>query len=194
MSEENLENFRKYIEQYSNPNKNYKEVMEEYARHIEEQEIKPKSDFEKVLNYRDNIINIDSLLVQSKSENKPIMLYFTGQNVVNAKRLELYVLSENQIYSKLTNQFIFIPLYVDNRTELPENEQFEADYIDLVTTIGGKNAHFQKTNYNVNTQPYIVVLSSSNVTLGKAHYKEIGSILLFNEFMDKVLLEFEKKN
>lgn len=190
--EEDLENIRQYIEKNSNPKRNYKEVMKEYTYYIEDQEIKPKSDFEKVLNYRDNIINIDSLLVQSKEENKPIMLYFTGQNVVNAKRLELYVLGENQIHSKLTNQFIFVPLYVDNRNKLPETECFETDYIDLITTIGGKNAHFQKTNYNVRTQPYLVVLNSNNVILGKSHYKEIGSVQLFNEFMNKVLLEFEK--
>ena len=191
MSEGNLENFRKYIELYSNPKKNYKEVMEEYARCIEEQETKANNDFEKVLHYRDNIIHIDSLLVQSKKENKPIMLYFTGQNVVNAKKLEFDVFGENQVYSKLTNQFIFIPLYVDNRKNLSETEYFETDYIDLVTTIGGKNAHFQKTNYNVSTQPYLVVLNSSNVMLGKAHYKDIGTVQLLTDFLDKVLSEFE---
>jgi len=190
--ENDLEKIREYIEKNSNPKRNYKEVMEEYARYIEEQKIKPSSDFEKVLNYRANIINIDSLLVQSKEENKPIMLYFTGLNCVNAKKLELYVLGENQIYSKLTKKFIFIPLYADNRTELPENEQFESTTSDLVTTIGDKNSNFQKINYNVNTQPYIVVLNSTNEILGKVHYKEIGSVQLFNEFMGKVLLEFEK--
>jgi len=190
--EEDLESIRKYIEKNSNPKRNYKEVMEEYRLIKQEKELISKNGFDKVMSNKDIAIDLEKFLLQSEEEAKPVILYFTGQNVVNAKRLELYVLGENQIYSKLTNQFIFIPLYVDNRKKLLETEYFETDYIDLVTTIGGKNAHFQKTNYNVNTQPYIVVLNSSNVTLGKARYKEIGSVQLFNDFLDKVMLEFEK--
>ena len=188
-----LEKIRLYIQQSADPSKTYKEVMAAYTTQSKIEQQNENTEFEKQLNNNSNVINMASLLAQSKTENKPIILYFTGQNTVNSKRLEHMVFNGTPIPSKLISQFIFVPLYVDNRKLMPENEHFKSSVNQQkVKTIGEKNYDYLVANFNIKTQPYLVALNGDNIILGKANYSEVRTTDLFNAFMDKALKDFEE--
>ncbi len=104
----------------------------------------------------------DEGLEVARAENKPIILDFTGWACVNCRKMEEQVWSNPEVYDVLKNEYILISLYVDDRLELPEHEQFnyvrEKGGIKKIRTIGDKWATFQTVNFKNNSQPFYVLL------------------------------------
>lgn len=116
--------------------------------------------------------DFDEGLSVAKKENKPILLDFTGWACVNCRKMEENVWSQPDIYRLLKNDYVLISLYVDDRKELPESEQFDFKYesgrIKLIETIGQKWGTFQTINFNAASQPYYVLLSPNLEILNEA--------------------------
>jgi len=107
--------------------------------------------------------DLDEGLAAAKSENKPIMLDFTGWACVNCRKMEEHVWSTSKVYDVLNKDYIIISLYVDDRKELMENEKFEYlkpnGSIKKIKTIGDKWATLQTINFQNNSQPFYVLLN-----------------------------------
>ena len=99
----------------------------------------------------------------AKAQNKPIMLDFTGWACVNCRKMEEQVWSKDKVYNILSEDYIIISLYVDDRKELPKNAQFQYlkpnGNIKNIKTIGDKWATLQTINFQNNSQPYYVLLN-----------------------------------
>ena len=102
-------------------------------------------------------------IAAAKEQNKPIMLDFTGWACVNCRKMEEQVWSKDKVYSLLNEEFIIISLYVDDRRELPKEEQFQFlkanGGIKNIRSIGDKWATLQTLNFQNNSQPYYVLLN-----------------------------------
>jgi thiol:disulfide interchange protein DsbD len=96
-------------------------------------------------------------LAYAKSINKPIMLDFTGHACVNCRKMENNVWSDPGILPILKNDVVLISLYVDDKRELPKNEQFTTAAGDEIITIGDKWTDFMISKYKTNTQPLYVI-------------------------------------
>ena len=70
-------------------------------------------------------------LAYAKEVNKPVVLDFTGHACVNCRKMEEQVWSAANVKSTLANDVVLISLYVDERIDLPKEEQYE-------TTMAGK--------------------------------------------------------
>jgi thiol:disulfide interchange protein DsbD len=100
----------------------------------------------------------DKGLAYAKSINKPIMLDFTGFACVNCRKMENNVWSEENIKSILKNEVVVISLFVDDKRDLPESEQFVSKSTGAaIETIGDKWTDFMITKYKTNTQPLYVL-------------------------------------
>jgi thiol:disulfide interchange protein len=100
----------------------------------------------------------DKGLAYAKSINKPIMLDFTGFACVNCRKMENNVWSEDNIKSILKNEVVVISLFVDDKRDLPESEQFVSKSTGAaIETIGDKWTDFMITKYKTNTQPLYVL-------------------------------------
>ena len=101
-------------------------------------------------------------LAAAKEQGKPIILDFTGWACVNCRKMEEQVWSEPEVFDILRNEYILISLYVDDREELPENEQFNYQKpgggVKHIETVGDKWATFQTLNFRNNSQPFYVLL------------------------------------
>lgn len=94
----------------------------------------------------------------AKSVNKPIMLDFTGFACVNCRKMENNVWSDNRVLSVLKNEVVLISLYVDDKRDLPKNEQFISKSTGSeIETIGDKWTDFMISKYKTNTQPLYVL-------------------------------------
>ncbi|MDR0228756.1 MAG: thioredoxin family protein [Flavobacteriaceae bacterium] len=104
----------------------------------------------------------------AKSVNKPILLDFTGFACVNCRKMEDYVWSDSAIMGILKKDIVLISLYVDDKQELPESEQYISETTGKkVKTIGNKWSDFQMKNYHANAQPYYIVLDSEGNKLNE---------------------------
>lgn len=100
----------------------------------------------------------------AKKVNKPIILDFTGYACVNCRKMEEHVWSSPKIDSYLRNDYVLISLYVDDKKELPEDEQILVNRINGGTrklkNYGHKWANFQTQFFQTNSQPYYVLMDS----------------------------------
>ncbi|ESU28268.1 thiol:disulfide interchange protein DsbD [Flavobacterium limnosediminis JC2902] len=107
-------------------------------------------------------------MAYAKSVNKPVLLDFTGFACVNCRKMEDYVWSKPEILSVLKEKVVLISLYVDDKRELPENEQYTSKETGKeIKTIGNKWSDFQITRYKANAQPYYIVLDTDGNKLAE---------------------------
>jgi thiol:disulfide interchange protein DsbD len=102
--------------------------------------------------------NYEKGFAYAKKVNKPIMIDFTGFACVNCRKMEINVWSDERVLNILKNDIVLISLYVDDKRELPKNEQFISKSTGSeIVTIGDKWTDFVITRYKTNTQPYYVL-------------------------------------
>ncbi|MBC5841688.1 thioredoxin family protein [Flavobacterium sp. F-380] len=107
-------------------------------------------------------------LAYAKTVNKPILLDFTGFACVNCRKMEDYVWSDPRILQILNNEVVLISLYVDDKRELPINEQYiSKETGKKIKSIGNKWSDFQITRYKANAQPYYIILDTKEKSLNQ---------------------------
>lgn len=105
-------------------------------------------------------------LAYAKAQNKPVLLDFTGYACINCRRMEERVWSEPTILNLLKNDVVLISLYADAKKELPKNQQYVSETTGKrIKTIGNKWSDFQIKRYQVNAQPYYVLMEHDETNL-----------------------------
>ncbi|MEM7299386.1 MAG: cytochrome c biogenesis protein CcdA, partial [Bacteroidota bacterium] len=64
----------------------------------------------------------DQALSCAKEQGKPIFIDFTGHGCVNCREMEQRVWSDPDVLEKLSQDFVLVALYVDDRTQLPKEK------------------------------------------------------------------------
>ena len=105
----------------------------------------------------------DQGLEYAKEAGKPVMLDFTGHACVNCRKMEASVWSDKDVLRLLNEELVIIQLYVDDKTALPQSEQFVSAFSGKnIRSIGNKWSDFQASKYNSNSQPYYVLLDPAS--------------------------------
>ncbi|UOG74036.1 thioredoxin family protein [Hymenobacter tibetensis] len=99
----------------------------------------------------------------ARALNKPIFIDFTGHACVNCRKMEATVWSNPQVLKRLREDYVVVALYVDDKTDLPASEHYVSRHDGKQkTTLGKKNADLQLTGFNVNAQPFYVLLNPTS--------------------------------
>ncbi len=110
-------------------------------------------------------------LAVAKARNKPIMLDFTGWACVNCRKMEEQVWSEPEIFKSISEDFVLISLYVDDRKALSDEDKFNYlkpnGGVKKIKTVGDKWATFQTVNFQNNSQPYYILMDANFNLLNK---------------------------
>jgi thiol:disulfide interchange protein DsbD len=102
----------------------------------------------------------------AQEQGKPIFIDFTGHGCVNCREMEANVWSDPQVLKRLRENFVIAALYVDDKSELPQSEWYISTYDQKQkTTLGKKYADYQITKFNVNAQPYYVLMDAEENSL-----------------------------
>ncbi|QJD97120.1 thioredoxin fold domain-containing protein [Mucilaginibacter robiniae] len=108
----------------------------------------------------------EQALQVSKELKKPILIDFTGWNCANCRKMEQEVWSDAGVRQRMQNDFVLLELYVDEKTELPTNEQYTSKFSGKqITSIGKKNSDYEASKFNVNSQPYYVIVNTKGDVL-----------------------------
>ncbi len=129
----------------------------------------------------------------SRKLNKPLFIDFTGHGCVNCREMEARVWSDPQVLNRLRENYIVTALYVDDKTEVPQNEWITSKYDGKVKkSIGKIYADLQISRFNVNAQPYYVLLDTTGnlLTTPKAYDLNVDN---FIKFLDTGFENFKKE-
>lgn len=133
----------------------------------------------------------EQALAEAKAQGKPVFIDFTGFNCANCRKMEANVWPQPEVLERLKKNFVIASLYVDDKTELPKEEQFVSTYDQREkTTIGDKNADLQITKFNNNAQPFYCLVTPE----GELLTKPVGytSAEEFTRFLDEGLTKYKK--
>ncbi|MGZ4017749.1 MAG: protein-disulfide reductase DsbD family protein [Flavisolibacter sp.] len=127
------------------------------------------------VNYQDGVKPLqndyEKALQLAKQQNKPVLIDFTGWACVNCRRMEENVWVDEKVKRLMTNDFIVVSLYVDERRKLPVAERMDYKTSDSTTksivTVGDKWATFQAENFYAVSQPQYAIISPDQIALTK---------------------------
>ncbi len=134
----------------------------------------------------------DQALACARAQNKPLFIDFTGHGCTNCREMEAVVWSDPEVLKRLKEDYVIVALYVDDKTELPEESWYTSNYDQKVKkTIGKQNADLQIRRLNNNAQPFYVLLGADEKVLVSpvAYDKNVKN---FVEFLDKGVEAYEK--
>ena len=108
----------------------------------------------------------DQAIAVSAQSGKPVLIDFTGFGCVNCRKMEASVWTDPEVKSLLTDKFILVSLFVDDKTALPQSMQVtENGRSSLLTTIGDKWSYLQRYKFGANAQPFYVVVDAAGKPL-----------------------------
>ena len=114
--------------------------------------------------------DIEEAKAYSRQTGKPIFIDFTGINCNNCRKMEQYVLSNQEIKAFINEHYVLCELFCDmNDIKLPE-EEWVKDGNRTITTLGRRNLYYQRTHYNMNAQPYYVIIDADGTPLTKENF------------------------
>jgi len=135
---------------------------------------------------------IEQAVECAKQLNKPVLLSFKAVTCSACKLMEATVWNDPRVLDILKNKIVLANLYIDNRTDLPAEEQVTST-IDgkIKNTLGRKLRDYQLTRFGVASQPYYVLIDHNQNVL----VKPVGecSVDEFLNFLKSGIEEFEKK-
>lgn len=124
----------------------------------EEKEVKPMfTDYEEGMKY-------------AKEHGKPVMIDFTGYGCVNCRKMEASVFVDPTVAKIMTEDYVLIQLYVDEKTKLADVYEVEDNgQMRKLRTVGDKWSYLQSSKFGANAQPFYVLLDNEGNPLEKSY-------------------------
>lgn len=139
------------------------------------------------------IRNYNEALAYAKAVNKPLLLDFTGWACVNCRKMEVNVWTGKGVIDYMRDSVVIASLYVDEKADLPKDEQYTNADGKKITTVGGRNMDMSISRYQQATQPlYVMIDHNENDITGKATYRSHGNIEDFQEWLQGGMDNFNK--
>ena len=132
-------------------------------------------------------------MAAARAEGKPVMVDFTGFGCVNCRKMEAAVWTDPRVAKMLTDDFVLISLYVDDKTPLPQPIEVTDAQGNTKTlrTVGAKWSYLQSQKFGANAQPFYVMLDADGHPLASSRaYDE--DIDLYLEFLNTGLKNYKK--
>ena len=124
-------------------------------------------------------------MAAAKAAGKPVMIDFTGFGCVNCRKMEAAVWTDEDVKKTITEDYVLIQLFVDDKTPLPEPiEVVENGQPRKLRTVGDRWSYFQRTKFGSNTQPFYVLLDNEGHALNSS-YSYDEDIKKYTEFLQK---------
>ena len=143
----------------------------------------------------EGFFDLEEAKTYAKKVNKPIFVDFTGKTCANCREMENNVWNDPEVKKILNEKYVMVALYADaNFIELPENEWVTTKTGKVIKKLGSKNLNFQITRFNINAQPYYVLIDSDENVLTKENKAYDKHIPNFVKFLNEGIEEFNKRN
>ena len=155
MPESEIENLKEFVKMHSEEKMTFKQAYTGYMAS------KPKEQIHEAtkLKFAD-LGDLDNAIKSGKENKKAILIYFTCYACVNARKMEDNILTNEQVKSLLTNNYVDFSAYVDDKT-LNANTN---------STIGSKYMKLQSEKFKNNYQPNFVIIDDKGNVIASLGY------------------------
>ena len=137
--------------------------------------------------------NYDVAMEAAKQSGKPVMLDFTGYGCVNCRKMEAAVWTDPKVSKLMTEDYILVTLFVDDKTPLPEHiKVMENGKERTLRTVGDKWSYLQRTKFGANAQPFYVLLDNEGKPLNKS-YSYDEDVNKYVDFLQTGLDNYKKQ-
>ena len=135
----------------------------------------------------------DEGMAYAKAHGMPVMIDFTGYGCVNCRKMEAAVWTDPQVAGLMTEKYVLITLYVDEKTPLPKKIVVKENGADVtLRTVGDRWSHLQRSKFGANAQPFYVLLDNEGHPLtGSYSYNE--DVAAYRNFLEKGLQEYRQR-
>ncbi len=141
----------------------------------------------------ETFFDLNEAKAYARQVGKPIFIDFTGKTCANCREMEHYVWPDAEVKRILNEDYVMVSLYCDaNTIELPESEWVTNDKGRTLTSLGQKNLNYQKTAFNMNAQPYYVVIDADGTILTKENYKYDRDVQKFVNWLNEGKSNFKR--
>ena len=135
--------------------------------------------------------DLDEAKTYARQQGKPIFIDFTGKTCANCREMENNVWVDPEVRRLMKDEFVICSLFADENTiELPEDEWITDERGHVLKTLGRKNLNYQKTEFNMNAQPYYVIIDSDGKVLTKENYKYDRDVKKFIAYLNEGLANY----
>lgn len=105
----------------------------------------------------------------AKKVGKPILVDFTGHSCANCRKMEQEVLTDVEVQKRLSQDFVVVSLYCDDKFRLPEEERFESKHgLGTIKNLGDKNKEISLEMVNNLAQPLYVFIDHDGTVIKDA--------------------------
>lgn len=138
-------------------------------------------------------LDYDEGMAAARRTGKPVMIDFTGFGCVNCRKMEAAVWTDDRVRDMMTDDYVLIGLYVDDRTPLPKKEEvMENGKRVVLRTVGDKWSYLQRHKFGANAQPFYVLLDNEGRPLNSS-YSYDEDIDKYIHFLETGLRNYEKR-
>ena len=111
----------------------------------------------------------DEARAAAAAQGKPLLIDFTGYGCVNCRKMEASVWTDDEVASLLTDDYVLVSLYVDDRKKLdkPVTVTDSDGKTTTLRTVGDRWSHLQQTRFGQLTQPLYVAITPDGQLLAK---------------------------
>lgn len=138
----------------------------------------------------------EEALAYAKKVHKPLLIDFTGWACNNCRKMESQVWTDPEVDKRLRNDVVLVSLYVDDKTELPIEQQGTkklGDKTKNIKTIGNKWSFMQADRYKTNAQPQYILVDNNEVMLTNRTTNYDPSVQLYIDWLDEGIKEFKNR-
>lgn len=111
----------------------------------------------------------DEGMAYASAHHKPVLVDFTGYGCVNCRKMEMAVFDTQQVRNIIEKDYVLIKLYVDEKT--PLDTPYTVDEYGKtvkIKTVGDRWSYLQRHKFDINSQPYYVLLDNHGRPLAPA--------------------------
>ena len=128
----------------------------------------------------------------ARTTNKPVLIDFTGFGCVNCRKMEAAVWTDPQVASIMSDDYVLIQLFVDDKTKLDEpiivNDNGQERKL---RTIGDKWSYLQSHKFGANAQPFYVLIDHEGQPLSES-YAFDDNVDHYLKFLQNGIEQFRK--
>jgi thiol:disulfide interchange protein DsbD len=143
----------------------------------------------------DGFFDLEEAKAYAKKVNKPIFVDFTGKTCANCREMENNVWNDKEVKRLLNNDYVMVALYADaNFIKLDEKDWVTTPEGKTIKRLGSKNLNYQITRFNMNAQPYYVLMDFNENVLTKENKVYDKDVQNFIDFLNEGKKAFEEKH
>jgi thiol:disulfide interchange protein DsbD len=142
--------------------------------------------------FKEYYFTIDEAIARSKEIGKPIFVDFTGHSCPNCREMEQKIWSDPRVKQLLTDEFIVVALYGDDKTKVAESDWITTDKGKVVKELGKINQLYMLNRFGQNGMPLYFIINEDNTLMTDIHSHDLN-VDNYLKFMTEGLNNYKKQ-